>query len=386
MRLYRRKWKDGGGKARKARFWTVDYRDHKGKRKRKTLKTTSEQAAKLMVADLIRTVELRRAGVEKCDGDRVPIAKHVTDYVADLRRLERDEKHVTTQERRLAVLTKGVKTIDELTPDAIGQKLAALSVEKAWSARTQNFYRSTLASFFLWLVRQGRWHTNPVKAVEAARVVGNLKERVALTVGQLTALVDTAPIHRGVVYLFAALTGLRRKELADQLETDLELANAGVKIRARTAKDRTADYLPLAPWVVDLLRRYLAEVTPTTVVTNTNGALMKPRGPWLFVGIPGVDTLRADLKRAGVRLALAEHEVFDFHSLRTTFGTLLALAGAAPRVAQELMRHSDGKLTETVYQRVVSLDKRAAVDRIRPEQTVPGTVPHAPLGRRIAIG
>ncbi len=39
----------------------------------------------------------------------------------------------------------------------------------------------------------------------------------------------------------------------------------------------------------------------------------------------------------------------DFHSLRMVFGAWLAVSGAHPRVAMELMRHSDLKLTMKIY-------------------------------------
>ena len=39
----------------------------------------------------------------------------------------------------------------------------------------------------------------------------------------------------------------------------------------------------------------------------------------------------------------------DFHALRHTLGTNLALAGTAPRVAMEAMRHSDMRLTTKTY-------------------------------------
>ena len=39
----------------------------------------------------------------------------------------------------------------------------------------------------------------------------------------------------------------------------------------------------------------------------------------------------------------------DFHSLRYTFATKLARKGVSKRLAQELMRHSDPKLTANIY-------------------------------------
>jgi len=39
----------------------------------------------------------------------------------------------------------------------------------------------------------------------------------------------------------------------------------------------------------------------------------------------------------------------DFHALRHTYGSMLAKAGIAPRVAMSLMRHTDLRLTMNVY-------------------------------------
>ena len=39
----------------------------------------------------------------------------------------------------------------------------------------------------------------------------------------------------------------------------------------------------------------------------------------------------------------------DFHALRYTFNTWLQTNGVPPRMAQELMRHSDRRLTDQVY-------------------------------------
>ena len=39
----------------------------------------------------------------------------------------------------------------------------------------------------------------------------------------------------------------------------------------------------------------------------------------------------------------------DFHSLRYTFNTWMQRKGFVPRIAQELMRHSDRRLTDKVY-------------------------------------
>jgi integrase len=58
--------------------------------------------------------------------------------------------------------------------------------------------------------------------------------------------------------------------------------------------------------------------------------------------------MKADLKKAGVEF-LKNGRRADFHSLRHTLGTNLARRNVAPRVAMEIMRHSDIRLTMNHY-------------------------------------
>jgi hypothetical protein len=62
-----------------------------------------------------------------------------------------------------------------------------------------------------------------------------------------------------------------------------------------------------------------------------------------------METLKADLKAANIPFVDAKGRRADFHSLRHTLATNLALAGVAPRVAMEAMRHSDIRLTTKTY-------------------------------------
>ena len=59
---------------------------------------------------------------------------------------------------------------------------------------------------------------------------------------------------------------------------------------------------------------------------------------------------------------LASHSLR--HALRHTFGTNLAKAGVAPKIAQELMRHSDINLTMMTYSHVGLYDLDAALDSL----------------------
>jgi hypothetical protein len=54
----------------------------------------------------------------------------------------------------------------------------------------------------------------------------------------------------------------------------------------------------------------------------------------------------------------------DFPSLRHTFGTALARAGVAPKVAMDLMRHSDINLTMRLYSHTVVADWAKALEKL----------------------
>jgi len=62
-----------------------------------------------------------------------------------------------------------------------------------------------------------------------------------------------------------------------------------------------------------------------------------------------MDSFRADLKAAGIEFVDTQGHRADFHALRHTLTTNLMLAGTSPRIAMEIMRHSDIKLTTKTY-------------------------------------
>lgn len=62
-----------------------------------------------------------------------------------------------------------------------------------------------------------------------------------------------------------------------------------------------------------------------------------------------VKTLRKDLSRAGIVFIDESERRLDFHALRMTFGTMLAVNHVHPTYAVHLIRHSDPKLTMKIY-------------------------------------
>lgn len=363
MGVYRRSYRRGE-RLLTSRYWYC--RDPLTGRER-SLRVTDKAAAEILLGDLRRAAELRRAGVfVPVELRRQDPAEVVERYLAALEALGKARGYVRTIRSRLSWLAKQVRSLEELDGQRLVELLDLRAGEARLSPRTRNAYLTTVHGFFSWLARSGLWARgqNPAAAVERAQVSGNLVDRFALTIEQLTALVDGVPIWRAAAYVLAANTGLRRSELASIAEADVDLDAGTVRVRAASAKDRQDDVLPLNEWTVAVLRAYLAEVPPGRKVGRSHKA--RPRGAWLLPSVPQVETLRRDMRRLGIPCRTAAGERFDFHALRTTFITLLARADVPLALAQRLARHSDPRLTSVVYTRLTLHDGRAAVARLRP--------------------
>jgi len=75
------------------------------------------------------------------------------------------------------------------------------------------------------------------------------------------------------------------------------------------------------------------------------------------------DMLRADLAAAKIEIDPERGQVC-FHSLRHSFGTMLAASGVHPKTAQTLMRHSDINLTMSRYSHVLSGQTAKAIEAL----------------------
>ena len=80
--------------------------------------------------------------------------------------------------------------------------------------------------------------------------------------------------------------------------------------------------------------------------------------------------LKKNLAAAGIAYKDLLGRQADFHGLRHTFGTNLSLAGVQPRVAMELMRHPDLRLTMKIYTDASMLPTADGIDRL-PSLTLP---------------
>lgn len=379
MGVFRRSYREKGV-LRTSRFWYVT---DPATGEPRSLRVTDRRVAEMIAGDMLRQHELRVAGVETHHETRRarPLAL-LEEYEQHMARLNLAPRHVDGSAQRVRAFLSRVDSIADLTPSRIESLMVVvMDAQEAerrtkrpgakrhrMGAKSQRGYLSALHTFFAWLLASKRWHEQPLLGVRRPKLKGqDAPERWALTREQLTAFIDPGhvPIWRAACYLLAATTGLRRGELRQLLEADLDLERGEVRARARMTKDAEDATLPLPPWTVEVLRLYLRACSPTFLPCQ-RGRPGRPRGARLFASVPQVPTLRRDLERAGISPVNEAGDVFDLHSLRVSFATLLAREGVGLQVVCDLMRHSDVRLTQAIYTRLVLHDRRAAVAALEP--------------------
>ena len=335
--------------------WKFRLRPEDGRIEDISLRTSDKQVAQKRRAELLREREHERVGLIPSkairDSAQKALVEHLREYVADLRAQGRNSRYVRTVQNAVLALGEdcGWKSVQDITADSfqtwrVGQKKAA---------KTLNEYLGACSSLINWMVRNGRATGNPLVTVRKVETRGKeTRVRRAYTSDEIAALLAVAGPQR-LVYLTAVLTGIRHNELKGLRWGDIDLASDAptVSVRSSISKNHKTEILPLHPGLV-------AELYAFKPATASAGDLV-------FKGlVPRSKRFKAHLKAAGIARHDAQGRIADFHSLRHTFCTSLHSAGASQREAQELMRHSDPRLTASTYTDTKLLGLRAAIGKL----------------------
>lgn len=335
-----------------ADVYSIAYTDASGKRK--TASGYRDLAsAKQKLATIERSVERQRAGIVDVSfehGEKA-LDKHVADWIDDLQRAGRAYQYTRKLHDRMKLITNeiGWTKLGHIDVDSfsswLGRKRRA-----GLSDRTCNHYIEAVRALCNWLVSHKRMEKNPIAGIAKAEATEPVIPRRAATLDELGKIV-TAKRGRGLIYRTLAYTGLRRMECQALRWGDLLLDDPkpAIQLRASTTKSRRADAIPLPADLAKLLREYRPEG-------------WKP-GDTVFGPLPTYRTFRRDLKSMGIE-PITDAGRLDLHSLRVTYGTMLAKAGVNIRTAMELMRHTDIRLTTRVYTDARLLDTAGAVEQL----------------------
>lgn len=321
------------------------YLRHRGGRY--PLHVADRRVAEAKARELIAQLELGFDPNRQDTARRERVTLLVDEFIERLE-AKTGEWHRSMLEGRLNKLARelGVATLAEFTVEKCQGWLDKAKLR----ARTKHHYATHLRQFGRFLCDTGRTPRNPFAAV---RAVANIeadrhRQRRALTDAEIAKLVASVPTsryrrcgllgpERATLYKVAAYTGLRRNELSSLLPSSfrLDADPPHVVVAAENTKNRREALQPLPSFLTDELRSYLQ---------GREGV----RPVWDIAGKRTGQMIRMDLKEAGIP-AVVNGRMADFHALRTTFGTRLALANVPLALAQKLMRHSTPVLTAAVY-------------------------------------
>lgn len=383
MRVYKPRYKSAEGKHRRAEVYWVDFRVD-GQRIRESLNTRDRQSAMTLALAKLKKAEQRAAGiVTPFDDHRErPVLGHLEDFLTELQSRRVSAVHYEDRERvlRLYLEATGVTRLQELDGPRAAAWLKTLS-DRGLGARTVNRHRAALLQFSRWLTRNQRIPFDPFAIIRPLNeAVDRRYDRRALTGEEVQRLVEAArrrPLEeargyrtkagvspeeerrlrargeaRALIYAFAAGTGLRRGEMQGLRWMDVDLEDGQVRIPAPIAKAKKNQSVPLRKELGEWLKRFRWESTSGKPKDRVFPATLFPQGR----------TVHKDIEAAKIETKDEEGRVVDFHALRKTFITALAMSGVHPRVAQALARHSSIELTLKAYTDLRLFDLRGAVE------------------------
>jgi len=320
------------------------------------LRVADKQVAQQKLNKLIQELEHESAGLIPAKAERdaaqSPLLDLVSEYVNELTVLGRCAdhlRHVNTRLRRLVRECHWTRLAD-VTPAAFQTWRKAQTVK---APKTLNEYLAALSAFWTWLRKQSRVAVNPFELVERADTRG--KERVrrrALSDAEAIQLLKVAGENQ-LAYMLPLYAGLRRKEAVTLRWSDLVFGESGglLRIHAADNKNRKEQALPLHEELVKALQQHKP-------AGSKADDLVLPKG------VPKMKDVRQDLKKAGIPFLDERGRRMDYHALRTTFVTRLSINKVHPRLAMELARHSDLKLTMKNYTDAGQLPLREVMDAL----------------------
>ncbi len=285
------------------------------------------------------------------DAAQVPLLNHLQDFIGDLRAKGRNEQYIDELENKLKLLQKccGWQLAKDVTADSFVKWRSA----ETKSPKTLNEYLASVKALFQWMIKQGRTTFNPLAMVQKGETRGKeVRKRRAYTDQEMQKLLNVAGEQR-ILYIMAALTGIRHGEFKKLCWGDVNLNSEkpSVMVRASIGKNKKLACLPLHPaLLVELLRHRPANAVGGDLIFGKR--------------VPRSVIFNRHLQAAGISKKDSQGRVVDFHSFRHTFCTYLHLAGVPLREAMELMRHSDARLTMSIYADSSLFALRPAVEKL----------------------
>lgn len=229
-------------------------------------------------------------------------------------------------------------TLSTISFQYIRSFIASL-MDEGLSPRSVNRKISTLKSFFKYLLKNGEVETNPTQKIQGPKTPKKLP--VFIDENQLGEIFNSKVFPDGfegtrdkLIVDVLYQTGLRRAEILNLRESDVDLFNTQLKVLGKRNKER------IIPFNIQLKKNI-----ETYIQAKRDNQL---NNPYLFVSIKDKPLSPAKITKIvkDVLSAVTTNKKKSPHILRHTFATHLLNNGADINAVKELLGHANLSATQ----------------------------------------
>jgi integrase len=230
---------------------------------------------------------------------------------------------------------------------------------------TRSKIRNLMSAIFSHAIRHKWMATNPITEVRTSAKRQRIPD--VLTPGEFQAVMTELAVREQAAVWLDGSTGLRRSELIagkwkyyDFIKQEAQVQHSMYRNRPGTCKTETSRKpVALHPMAITALEAWRA-ISPYPgdddfIFPSLRLKGAKPFSPDAMLN----DYIRPALVRAGIT-----GKVIGWHSFRHGVAQTCHLNRVPLKVAQEIMRHANSRLTQDIYQQAISPEKREAQNRV----------------------
>jgi integrase len=358
-------------------FWHVVFDDAAGVTRRQSTKTRDLRIAREFLSEKLREVEKQKAGhVDRYAATRKqPLDELVVAYRDHLTAEGSAFRYVQATVRQIRAFIKFANASTLPTIVVADAERFVEDIRTTRSQKTRDHYAGALRSFGSWLRRTGRWDVDPFAGLPvrtATKDKHRVYKRVSFRFEEAEKLVEAAwaryeadrarggtPAHknhgdvvrdRQVLYWFALTTAFRANECASLHWEDLTLDGPKLAVRLAGTFTKNGDdaLVPLQPFVAEAFKDMRKRRSAVQVAEGKGPVQQTDK----VFHVPDMVArlVRKDAAFAGLipQVSLTSKRV-DFHCLRKSCARILIELGVHPKHIQQVLRHSDIRLTMDLY-------------------------------------
>jgi integrase len=225
-------------------------------------------------------------------------------------------------------------------------------------------YAETIAAFCDWCVERGYLANDPLKDLQPSDTTPQSRRR-AMTIDEITQLLNVCVPHTRLLLETAFLTGLRANELRNLTVGHLDLKRGGLMLDAAWTKNRKPGFQPLPAFLVERLHGFAGEAAALyeKMYKRGGGTCKAVKHALLYVPSHPARSLDSVLGAAGIPKVTPAGKI-DFHAVRLAYINLVIESGVTVKEAQVLARHETPELTMNIYGRAREERLWAVVEQV----------------------